>query len=67
MTESEVRDIVSNLNGCINRLTLENNDMDKRVKTLIEMIEGKQDLVRNLYRERENIIIESEKYALITE
>ena len=67
MTETEVRDIVRKFNESLNKHTIEQVDLEKKVQYLIERIDDKQDIIRSMYKEKENIMLENENISLVIE
>ena len=60
VSESDVRDIVKRFNECINKHTLDKIELGKKVAELAERIEDKQAIVRRLYGDRENAVMDIE-------
>lgn len=60
VSESDVRDIVKRFNECINKHTLDKIELEKKVAELAERIEVKQAIVRRLYGDRENAVMDIE-------
>lgn len=50
LTETEVREIVKRFNDSLNKHTLETGDLEKRTKTLIDLIDDKEAVLRQMYK-----------------
>mmetsp|Transcript_33493 Transcript_33493/g.32562 ORF Transcript_33493/g.32562 Transcript_33493/m.32562 type:complete len:90 (-) Transcript_33493:472-741(-) len=59
-----MREIIQKFNESLNKYTLEKQELAKKIKQLVEKIEDKCAIVRKMYSERENYIMDIEHVNL---
>ncbi|CDW71570.1 UNKNOWN [Stylonychia lemnae] len=62
LTETEVREIVQQFNTCLNKLSLEKQDLENKTKSLVERIDDQQDIVIRLFKQKENVMMDNDNF-----